>query len=135
MANRVRFLTLTIAGFGRYDRPTTFRLDGRSCSFTSPNELGKSTFQAGLLATLFGPPSVRAKAAAFQSRYRSWHGGLPFYGQLDFTVNDEVWRIRQDFDVLETKVWRLIKDTSELRVHIGSRTGRTHADCDQYTRL
>jgi DNA repair exonuclease SbcCD ATPase subunit len=136
MANRVRFHSLTLAGFGRYDRPTRFRLDGRSCTFTSRNELGKSTFQAGLLATLFGPPGVRAKAAVFQSRYRSWHGPIAFCGELEFTVNGEPWRIRQDFDALETKVWRLSKDgAAELRVHFKSKGGRNQADSEQYSSL
>src|SRR5262245_56957924 len=107
MANRVRFLSLVLAGFGRYHRPTRFSLAGRSCTFTSGNELCKSTFQAGLLGTLFGPPSIRARAAAFQSRFRSWNGAIAFFGELDLTVNDEPWRIRQDFDLLETKVWRI----------------------------
>jgi uncharacterized protein YhaN len=136
MANRVRFHSLVLAGFGRYDRPTRFRLDGRSCTFTSANELGKSTFQAGLLATLFGPPGVRAKAAAFQSRYRSWHGSIGFYGELDFSVNDEPWRIRQDFEALETTVWRVHDAAApELRFHSKAKPSRSSGDAEQYARL
>lgn len=136
MANRVRFQSLVLAGFGRYDRATRFNLDGRSCTFTSANELGKSTFQAGLLATLFGPPGVRAKAAAFQSRYRSWHGPIAFSGQLDLTVNDEPWRIQQDFESLETKVWRLSNsDSGELRMHIRAKTARSGSEAEPYGQL
>lgn len=136
MANRIRFLSLTLAGFGRYDRPTRFNLDGRSCSFTSPNELGKSTFHAGLLATLFGPPAIKAKSAAFQSRFRSWNGPIAFCGELDFTVNDEPWRIHHDFDALEVKVWRLPKDGSpELRYQSKLKTVRNAAEPDPYARM
>lgn len=136
MANRIRFLSLTLAGFGRYDRPMRFNLDGRSCSFTSPNELGKSTFHAGLLATLFGPPVVKAKAAAFQSRFRSWNGPIAFRGELDFTVNDEPWRIHHDFDALEVKVWRLPKDSPpELRYQSKLKTVRNAAEPDPYARM
>jgi uncharacterized protein YhaN len=136
MANRVRFLSLVLAGFGRYDRPTRFSLAGRSCTFTSANELGKSTFQAGLLATLFGPPSVRAKAAAFQSRHRSWNGPIAFFGELELTVNDEAWRIRQDFDALETKVWRLGPGGAvDLRLHVKAKSSRGSIDSEPYARL
>jgi hypothetical protein len=136
MANRVRFLSLTLAGFGRYDRPTRFDLAGRSCSFTSPNELGKSTFHAGLLATLFGPPAIKAKAAAFQSRYRNWNGPTEFSGELEFIVNDEPWRIRQDFDSLEVKVWRLPKDAApDLRYQAKLRASRNAGDIDPYVQL
>jgi hypothetical protein len=136
MANRIRFLSLTLAGFGRYDRPTRFNLDGRSCSFTSPNELGKSTFQAGLLATLFGPPAIKAKVAAFQSRYRSWNGPIAFSGELEFTVNDEPWRIHHDFDAVEVKVWRLPKDSSpELRYQAKLKTARIATEPDPYARM
>ncbi len=136
MANRVRFQTLTLSGFGRYDRPTSFQLDGRSCSFTSPNELGKSTFHAGLVATLFGPPAIRTKASAFQSRYRSWGSAAAFWGELDFTVNGEPWRVRQDFDALDVKVWRLHKEgMPELRYQSKIKSARSVAEPDPFGQM
>jgi DNA repair exonuclease SbcCD ATPase subunit len=136
MAGRVRFLTLTLAGFGRYDRATRFQLDGRSVSFTSPNELGKSTFLAGLIATLFGPPQVRAKLAAFQQRHRSWSRPPWFWGELDFCVGDERWRVRQDFDAPETQVWRVSAGGSlELHYEDRIKPARKPADNEGYARL
>ncbi len=133
---RVRFLTLTLAGFGRYDRATRFQLDGRSVTFTSPNELGKSTFLAGLIATLFGPPQVRARLGAFQERHRNWSRPPWFWGELDFCVGDERWRVRQDFDSLETRVWRVAAGGSlELHYEDRPKPGRKPSENDGYTRL
>ena len=136
MAARVRFLSLSLAGFGRYDRPTRFVLDGRSCSFTSANELGKSTFLAGLLATLFGPPPIRAKLQLFQERFRSWNKPPWFWGEVEFNVSDERWRVRRDFESGDVKVWRLSSDGfAELRFEERVRTGRKPSEPDPYARL
>ncbi len=136
MAARVRFLSLTLAGFGRYDRPTRFDLDGRSCSFTSANELGKSTFHAGLLATLFGPPPIKAKLQAFAERFRSWNRPPWFWGEVDFAVSDDRLRVRRDFDSHDLKVWRIGRDNfAELRYEERVKPGRKLTDPDPYTRL
>jgi chromosome segregation ATPase len=111
-------------------------LDGRSCSFTAANELGKSTFLAGLLATLFGPPPVRARLQLFQERFRSWNKPPWFWGELEFAVSDERWRVRRDFESGDVKVWRLASDGfAELRFEERVKPGRKPNEPDPYARL
>jgi chromosome segregation protein len=102
----VRFVAVTLAGFGRYQQPTRFHLGGISRTFTSPNELGKTTFLRGLLYTLFGLPGGRERES-FLQQYRNWSRPKDFWGEVVLTANQGTYRIRRDFARERLSVYQL----------------------------
>ncbi len=111
-AHIVRYHRLTLAGFGRYERPTRFELGGRSRVFTANNERGKTTFVKGLHYTLFGSPPGK-KRETFRRKYWHWSKPKQFWGELEFTVGTTVWRLRRDFRRDTVWVYRLENQKAE----------------------
>lgn len=81
---RVRWLELSLHGFGLYRDRVTVRLSDGVNTLVAPNERGKSTLVAGLAAVLFGLP-VNSKPEEFgHARYRNWQGSNRFEGAVEF---------------------------------------------------
>lgn len=90
--------SLTLAGFGVFDSATCFVLPARQSVWIGPNESGKSTFVAGLLATLFGLPETSNAARFGTARHRSFSRPNHFHGELHFSLHGRRYRIHRRFD-------------------------------------
>jgi DNA repair exonuclease SbcCD ATPase subunit len=94
----MRIERMRIPGFGRLGGTVEF--DPSRCSLIlAPNEAGKSTLVAALLAGLYGlPQERRSKHNPIPEReaFRPWGGG-PFGVEVDFLLGDQGYRIRRDF--------------------------------------
>ncbi|MFH1144217.1 MAG: AAA family ATPase [Candidatus Eisenbacteria bacterium] len=95
--NRVAFQRLELQGFGPYARTTRFLLADGLSVFIAPNETGKSTFLAGLLAVLFGLPEKADPQVWGTTRFQNWEAPLPYRGSLLFLAGGQWHRIQRDF--------------------------------------
>jgi len=96
-SSRVTIRRLELQGFGVYGRATRFAFGDGLNLLIAPNESGKSTFLAGLLAVLFGLPEKTDPQAWGTARYQSWETPLPYRGGLTLWNGGEWHRIQRDF--------------------------------------
>src|SRR5690606_14505686 len=93
---------LTLVGFGRFAEVRTFEFGPGLNLLTAPNEAGKSTLLAGLVAVLFG---LTAREGAFsQGRWRSWGLVGPFWGELTFRRSGVRYTVRRQFETHQVTV-------------------------------
>jgi hypothetical protein len=97
LVNRIIFYSLTLEGFGLYGKRATFRFHEGLNTLVSPNETGKSTLLAGILAVLFGLPEKNDPDAWGTTRFQSWTSPLPFRAEALLRANGFWHRIRRDF--------------------------------------
>lgn len=95
---------LTLTGFGRFAEPITIRLDPGINVLVAPNERGKSTLMAGFAATLFGLPAISDASQFGQAKFRNWGTPLRFEGELEFSRDDERFKVWRDFSNHGVKV-------------------------------
>lgn len=95
---QVLWKRLFLRGFGCYAGEKELVLREGLNVVIGPNEHGKSTLVAGLIAVLYGLPGSTDPAKFGKARYRSWSGAGVFTGQLEFAVDGELYRLRRDFD-------------------------------------
>ena len=107
----VQWKTISLTGFGVYREGVEVQLEEGLNVLVAPNEAGKSTLVAGLRAVLFGLANVSADANlntgknSFSNvRFRSWQGADAFYGEVTFTVDGRLYRIKRQFDTHEVTV-------------------------------
>ena len=117
---------VTLEGFGLYGTRATFALAPGLSVLTQPNESGKSTLLAGILATLFGLPEKTDPDAWGTARYRNWSGTVRFQGDDLFLLKPKAFKearrhmqmIFQDpFSSLNPRftVYDIIKDPLYIR--------------------
>lgn len=94
--SRVILHSLVLAGFGVHAQ-RTFRFAPGINTLVSPNETGKSTLLAGILAVLYGLPERTDPAQWGTARFQSWSDPQPFRGELILHAGDHWHRIRRDF--------------------------------------
>ncbi len=102
--NRVVIRRLELQGFGVYGKTTRFTLSDGLNVFIAPNEAGKSTFLAGVQATLFGLPQKTDAQLWGTARFRSWDLPLPFRGQITLLAGDVWHSIHRNFETHEV-IW------------------------------
>ncbi|MBD3235380.1 MAG: AAA family ATPase [Candidatus Eisenbacteria bacterium] len=96
VVSRVRFESLTLEGFGVHTQ-ATFRFAPGLNTFVCPNETGKSTLLAGILAVLFGLPERSNPEEWGTARFQSWNHPQPFRGVLILQSGEQWHRIQRDF--------------------------------------
>ncbi|QIA26776.1 AAA family ATPase [Thermaerobacter sp. PB12/4term] len=95
----VRWHRLVLRGFGPFRDEVEFRFPEGLSHWVAPNESGKSTLLAGLVAVLFGLPGSNDPTRYGQARYRHWAGASRFEGELEFTAADgHRYRVVRDFE-------------------------------------
>jgi len=95
----VRVRRLRVAGFGNLKGDFIFSSD-RCNLILEPNESGKSTLAASILAALYGFPRERAtrdRPVKLKEQYRPWSGG-PFAVELELECRQRAFIVRRDFD-------------------------------------
>ncbi len=102
--NRVVIRRLELQGFGVYGKTTRFTLSDGLNVFIAPNESGKSTFLAGVQATLFGLPEKTDAQLWGTARFRSWDLPLPFRGQITLLAGNAWHSIHRNFETHEV-IW------------------------------
>ncbi|MBO8140599.1 MAG: AAA family ATPase [Firmicutes bacterium] len=93
----VAWRRLELAGFGRFAGRVRLELEPGLNVHVAPNEGGKSTLLAGLLAVLFGLPASSDPERFGQARYQNWDGPSRFEGELEFAAGGSVYLIRRNF--------------------------------------
>lgn len=88
--------SVSLTGFGPYAEKTTYTFPPGLGVLVAPNESGKSTLVAGLMATLYGLPTGGSPSDFGQTRYRHLGRAPGFEGEVEFTAADglryHVWR-------------------------------------------
>ncbi len=95
----MRIQRLSLDGFGNLKGQFLFSAD-RVNLILEPNERGKSTLAAAILAALYGFPRQRTSRdlpVKMKDRYRPWQGG-PFGVELELAIEDRRYTIRRDFE-------------------------------------
>lgn len=90
-----------------------------------PNEAGKTTFHAFLLAMLFGMEKSRSKSAAKEGymRYEPWHAPAYYSGALRFIVGERPFYLERNFYHKEKReILRNEADGENLSVACGDLT-------------
>ena len=96
----LRFVRLDVEGFGCLSG--SFEFDpAKATLVVAPNEEGKSTLAAAILAVLYGVERdrrrVRGGGVLECDRFRPWSGG-PYAASLEIERGGERFRVRRDFD-------------------------------------
>ncbi|HZI94091.1 MAG TPA: AAA family ATPase [Patescibacteria group bacterium] len=95
----MRIRRLRVDGFGNLKGDFIFSSD-RCNLILEPNESGKSTLAAAVLAALYGFPRERAsrdRPIKLKEQYRPWSGG-PYAIEMDLECRDRAYTVRRDFD-------------------------------------
>ncbi len=100
----VRFRRLVLAGFGPYRDPVEVRLSDGVNTHVAPNERGKSSLVAGLVATIFGLPTSNDPSAFGSARFRNWDRPRSFRGELELEADGTVFKLTRDFDTHEIRL-------------------------------
>ncbi len=95
--NRIQVREVELEGFGLYHRRTRFNFAPGLNVLIAPNEMGKSTFMNGLLATLFGLPEKSDPEAWGTTRYRNWETPLYFRSRTILHTGTTWHQIKRDF--------------------------------------
>ncbi|HEY8551946.1 MAG TPA: AAA family ATPase [Thermaerobacter sp.] len=99
---------LRLHGFGPFRDAVEFRFPDGLSHWVAPNESGKSSLVAGLVAVLFGLPGSSDPSRYGQARYRHWGGVSRFEGELEFTAIDgRRYRLQRDFGTHRVRLLRL----------------------------
>ncbi|MBM3451474.1 MAG: hypothetical protein FJX78_10970, partial [Armatimonadetes bacterium] len=133
MNGGVRLERVELEGFGLYREATQFAFPEALGVLVAPNESGKSTLLAGLVATIFGLPRSGDRDEFGYARFRNRGGGSPFRGVIDLRVDERQVRIRRDFETnevrwheAEAEGWREI--LVEVHNPLARRAAGTYAD-------
>lgn len=94
----VRWVRLTLAGFGAYEQPTTFDFPEGPAVWIAPNESGKSTLAHGIAAVLFGLPGVTDPSRFGAGRFRSFAHPDAFFGELEWREGETRVTLHRRFD-------------------------------------
>jgi len=99
--------SVSLTGFGPYGEKVTYAFPADFGVLVAPNETGKSTLVAGLMATLYGLPTSSSPEEFGTRRYRH-HGRAPaFEGEVEFTAVDglryHVWRDFESHRIVVTR--------------------------------
>lgn len=98
MSKTVVWERLMLRGFGCYRGTVEVTFDAGLNNAVAPNEYGKSTLVAGLVAVLFGLPNTSDASRFGKARFRNWDGPERFEGEVQFSVDGVTYRVRRDFD-------------------------------------
>ncbi|MFY9114693.1 MAG: AAA family ATPase [Dethiobacteria bacterium] len=99
---------LILEGFGCYRQRTEFIFSPGINCYVAENEAGKTTMVAGLIATLFGLKHHQKSASPFTlDRFRNWDHPHRCCGEVYFTVGEEDYLIRRDFDTHRVELWSM----------------------------
>lgn len=97
MSKTVFWKRLMLKGFGRYRGEVEVTFATGLNNGVAPNEQGKSTLVAGLVAVLFGLPNTTDPTRFGKARYRNWDEPEQFMGEVEFSVDGVSYRVRRDF--------------------------------------
>jgi len=97
-APSLRWVRLTLAGFGAYEQPTTFDFPEGPAVWIAPNESGKSTLAHGIAAVLFGLPGVTDPTRFGAGRFRSFGHPDAFFGELEWREGETGVTLHRRFD-------------------------------------
>lgn len=131
---RVRWQRLTLRGFGPYQNEVTVRFPGGFGTLAAPNESGKSTLVAGLLAVVYGLRGTNAPGGAGQGRYRHWGGAARFDGEVEFTGADgTTYVIARNFETHGVRLTRMDAGGATVELN-GVHNPGAHRPNEQYER-
>ncbi len=127
--------SVSLTGFGPYAEKTTYTFPADFGVLVAPNESGKSTLVAGLMATLYGLPTGGSPSDFGQTRYRHLGRAPGFEGEVEFTAADglryHVWR---DFERHQVVVTRHGPEGPE-RIYRGTHNPGARTGREQYEQL
>ena len=127
--------SVSLTGFGPYAEKVTYTFPADFGVLVAPNESGKSTLVAGLMATLYGLPASSSPDDFGQARYRHLGRAPGFEGEVEFTATDglryHVWR---DFERHQVVVTRLGPEGPE-RIHQGVHNPGARRGNQEYEQL
>ncbi len=126
---------VSLTGFGPYPRKVTYTFPAGLGVLVAPNESGKSTLVAGLMAVLYGLPASSLPEDFGQARYRHQGRAPGFEGEVEFTGPDglryHVWR---DFESHRVVVTRHGPEGPE-RIHQGVHNPGARRGNQEYEQL
>ncbi|MFB5083774.1 AAA family ATPase [Symbiobacterium thermophilum] len=127
--------SVSLTGFGPYARKVTYTFPAGLGVLVAPNESGKSTLVAGLMAVLYGLPASSSPDDFGQARYRHQGRAPGFEGEVEFTGPDglryHVWR---DFESHRVVVTRHGPEGPE-RIHQGVHNPGARRGNQEYEQL
>jgi len=98
----VRWERVRLQGFGRH-RDVTLAFGDGLVTWVAPNEAGKSTAVAGLVATVWGLPHLQEAAGFTWARFRSFDGG-PHRGEVTLRLDGRRYTVARDFESHRVRV-------------------------------
>lgn len=104
----IRWLSLTLSGFGRFRETVRVEWDPQINICIADNEQGKSTITAGLVSVLYGLPGSADAAGFGRARFRNWDSPSRFEGELELTAGTDRYRIRRNFDSNRVSLQKLV---------------------------
>ncbi|NLZ28113.1 MAG: AAA family ATPase, partial [Firmicutes bacterium] len=108
---------LVLEGFGCYPERTEFDFSPGINCYVAENETGKTTMVAGLIATLFGLSHRRRSVSSFTlERFRNWDNPQRCSGEVYFSVGEEDYLVRRDFDTHRVELRAMDGDGGKLIV-------------------
>ena len=96
MSPAVRWERVRLQGFGRH-RDLTLAFGDGLATWVAPNEAGKSTAVAGLVATVWGLPHLQEPAGFTWARFRGFDGG-PHRGEVTLRRDGRRYTVARDFE-------------------------------------
>lgn len=102
--------SLTLWGFGPYRDAARAEFPRGLGVLVGPNEQGKSTLVAGIVAVLFGLPGLSSPEGFGVGRYRNWDDPSRFAGEMTLDAGGVRYRLRRNFDNHRISLSRLDDD-------------------------
>lgn len=127
--------SVSLTGFGPYADRVTYTFPEGIGVLVAPNESGKSTLVAGLMATLYGLPASSSPDDFGQGRYRHQGRAPAFEGEVEFTAADGLrYRVWRDFESHRVTVTRFGPDGPE-RIYQGTHNPGARRGNETYEKL
>jgi len=101
MGPAVRHVELSrveLIGFGPFRDRTVVDFGSGVNVLVEPNESGKSTLVAGVIAVLFGLPKREDPSKFGTRRFRNWEATGPFGGSVTLSVDGVDWTVTRNFE-------------------------------------
>ncbi len=115
--HNVTFNRLVLEGFGCYPERTEFDFSPGINYYVAENETGKTTMVAGLITTLFGLSHRSRSTSPFTlERLRNWDNPRRCLGEVYFSVGEEDYLVKRDFDTHRVELRSLGADGGKLLV-------------------
>ncbi len=111
MTSGVVFQKLILEGFGPYRKATVFHFEPGINTYVAPNESGKTSMAAGLVATLFGLAQRQRSASGFTlARLRNRYQPAACRSALLFLSAGRSYLLQRNFDTHDVVIWEVEAD-------------------------